>query len=53
LKGNQCFEENIASIFKIEEGKQRFACCLLHAGFLLGLLFSPENGGDMFLRNLS
>jgi hypothetical protein len=22
-----------------------------HAGFLLGLFFNPENGGDMFLRN--
>jgi hypothetical protein len=22
---------------------------LLHAGFLIGLLFDPENGGDMFL----
>jgi hypothetical protein len=31
---------------------RRFACCLLHAGFLLGLLFYPEDGGDMFLRNV-
>jgi hypothetical protein len=23
-----------------------------HAGFLLGLFFDPENGGDMFLRNV-
>jgi hypothetical protein len=28
------------------------ACCLLHAGFLLGLLFDTEEGSDMFLRNL-
>jgi hypothetical protein len=26
------------------------ACDLLHAGFLLGLFFDPEGGGDMFLR---
>jgi uncharacterized protein involved in propanediol utilization len=24
-----------------------------HAGFLLGLLFDPEDGCDMFLRNFS
>jgi hypothetical protein len=28
------------------------ACCLLHAGFLLDLLFNPKDGGDMFLRNV-
>jgi hypothetical protein len=26
-------------------------CCLLHAGFLLGLFFNPEEGGDIFLQN--
>jgi hypothetical protein len=28
------------------------AYCLLHAGFLLELLFSLEDEGDMFLRNI-
>jgi hypothetical protein len=28
-------------------------CCLLHAGFLLGLLFSSEDRGDMFFQNNS
>jgi hypothetical protein len=28
------------------------ASCLLHSGFLLGLLFYPDDGGDMFLRNV-
>jgi hypothetical protein len=23
-----------------------------HAGFLLGLFFDPEDGGDMFIRNV-
>jgi hypothetical protein len=27
----------------------RFSCCLLHADFLLGLLFNPDNEGDTFL----
>jgi hypothetical protein len=26
------------------------ACYLLHAGFLVGLFFNPEDGGDMFLQ---
>jgi hypothetical protein len=29
-----------------------FACSLLPAGFLLGLLLNPEDEGDMFLRNV-
>jgi hypothetical protein len=28
------------------------ACCLVNAGFLLQLRFDPEDGGDMFLRNV-
>jgi hypothetical protein len=24
----------------------------VHAGFFLGLFFDPEDGGDMFLRNV-
>jgi hypothetical protein len=30
--------------------QQSFACCLLHAGILLGLLFDPD-GEDMLLQN--
>jgi hypothetical protein len=29
--------------------QQSFACTCLHADFLLGLFFSSEGGGDMFL----
>jgi hypothetical protein len=28
------------------------ACYLLHAGFLPGLLFNPDDGGDIFLLNV-
>jgi hypothetical protein len=52
-------EEHAASIFTIEEQakqeismKQRSACCLLHPGFLLALLFNPEDGDDIFLRTV-
>jgi hypothetical protein len=46
-------EENIASVFRVE----KYACFALlatcfRAGFLLGLLFDPEDGSDMFLRNV-
>jgi hypothetical protein len=27
------------------------ACYLLHSGFLLGLVFDPEDEGDVFPRN--
>jgi hypothetical protein len=29
-----------------------WSCCLLHAGIVLGLHFNPEDGGDIFLRNV-
>jgi hypothetical protein len=28
------------------------ALYLLHAGFFVGLFFDPEDGGDMFLRDV-
>jgi hypothetical protein len=28
-------------------------CYLLHACFLLGLFFGPEDGGDIFFRNVN
>jgi hypothetical protein len=28
------------------------ACCLLHSGFFVGLLFDPEDWGGMFIRNV-
>jgi hypothetical protein len=34
------------------EVKLSCACHLLHTGFLLGFFFDPEDGGDMFLRNV-
>jgi hypothetical protein len=40
------------SIDVSEEHVALLATCF-HAGFLLGLFFEPENGGDMFLWNVS
>jgi hypothetical protein len=40
----------------VSEGHIASICVMLatyfHAGFLLGLFFDPEDGGDMFLRNI-
>jgi hypothetical protein len=33
--------------------KRKTCLLFLPAGFLLALLFDPENGGDMILRNIS
>jgi hypothetical protein len=32
--------------------QQNTATCLLHAGFLLRLLFNPVDGGDIFSQNV-
>jgi hypothetical protein len=34
------------------QANNRIARCLLHAGFLLRLLFKPEDQGDMFFQNI-
>jgi hypothetical protein len=36
----------------VQHELQKSFCYLLHVGFLLGLFFEPEDGGDMFLRNV-
>jgi hypothetical protein len=33
--------------------KQASACYLPHSGYLLGLLFNPEDASSMFLQNVS
>jgi hypothetical protein len=33
-----------------KQGEPSYACCLLYAGFLLGFIFNPEDGGNMFLQ---
>jgi hypothetical protein len=36
----------------LEELQALLGTCF-HAGFLLSLFFDPEDGGDVFLRNVS
>jgi hypothetical protein len=53
LNINSCLQEHVASIFKAEKYPKQeiFTCHLLHADFLLGLIFDPEDGGAIFLPN--
>jgi hypothetical protein len=44
LKFNWRFKGNTASVCSV--------CSLLHVGFLLGILFDPEDGADMFHRKV-
>jgi hypothetical protein len=34
-------------------GLKSSAYCLFHAGFLLGLLFNPDDRGEMCFRNIN
>jgi hypothetical protein len=42
---------DLKSVPEVGPDKRGSACYLLHAGLLLGL-FNPENGGNLFLRNV-
>jgi hypothetical protein len=56
LKVNDVPENYAASTFRVAEETKKPALCspcyLAHAGFLLGLLFEPEDGNYIFLRNI-
>jgi hypothetical protein len=45
--------ENKTNFFRAEEKAAETTCCLLHAGFLFGLLLDPEDGANIFLRNVN
>jgi hypothetical protein len=42
--------ETVARNQREAGSKENSVCYLLHAGFLLGLFFNSEDGGDFFLR---
>jgi hypothetical protein len=44
-KSTDVLEEHVSSILG-------FAYCFLHGSFLHSLLFNPEDGGNMLLRNV-
>jgi hypothetical protein len=54
-------EEYVASIFRVKDkpskkpaqSKWQAEQSLHHAGFLLGLVFDPEDGSNMLLQNVS
>jgi hypothetical protein len=50
LKVNWCFG-GTCHLYLHGQRKASSACYLVHAGFVLGLFFNPEAGGDMFLWN--
>jgi hypothetical protein len=53
MKSSYFWDIMLYSLLKVNQRyKRTFACCFLHADFLLDLLFSPEAGGDMFLETL-
>jgi hypothetical protein len=37
------------AVYSVEN--QNLICYLIHVSFLLGLLFNPEDGGDILLSN--
>jgi hypothetical protein len=54
MKSSIFWDITPCSLVKVEEKvEQSSTLYLLHAVFWLGLLFEPEDGGDMFLRNVS
>jgi hypothetical protein len=36
----------------MKQGAISSACYLLHADFMLGMFFDPEDGGDVFFRDV-
>jgi hypothetical protein len=54
---NKLWLENLRKRHHLEdlnvlEMKGCFACCLLLTGFLIGLLFYPEDRGNNFFQNV-
>jgi hypothetical protein len=49
-KANRIFGGYVSFVAKDEEyAEDKTSSCLIHAGFLLRLIFNPEDRGEMFL----
>jgi hypothetical protein len=52
-KSTQVSQQQVASVFRVKcKPSKKPTCCLLHADLSLGLFFSPEGKGKMFIRNV-
>jgi hypothetical protein len=55
MKSTIFWDITLCSLLKVncQVASRSLLATSVHAGVLLGLFFDPEDGGDMFLQNVS